>query len=343
MWNPRQLLWLLLLPAGLAAQNAPLATQRVELQTLPVERRFDGVVEAVHQATVSSQVSGRIEEVLFDVDDFVEAGTVLVRFRDRDQQAELSRAQAGLREAEARTRETAAELQRFQQLFTENLVSRAGLDRAKADAEAAQARLKAARAALNQAEERLEHTQVRAPYSGIVTQRHVEAGETANVGQALMSGLSLNRLRLSTQVPQTYIEAIRRHQNARIELPDGETVASHEVTLFPYAEAGSHSFRVRVNLPEDLPGLYPGMLLKTSFTVGESVHLLIPATAVALRSELTGVYVQDADGRLYFRQLRLGERRNGEVAVLAGLSAGETIALDPIAAGIALKQQRSQP
>lgn len=343
MWNPRQLLWLLLLPAGLVAQDAPLATQRVELQTLPVERRFDGVVEAVHQATVSSQVSGRIEEVLFDVDDFVEAGAVLVRFRDRDQQAELSRAQAGLREAEARTRETTAELQRFQQLFTENLVSRAGLDRAKAEAEAAQARLKAARAALNQAEEQLQHTQVRAPYSGIVTQRHVETGETANVGQALMSGLSLNRLRLSTQVPQTYIEAIRRHQTARIELPDGETVASHEVTLFPYAEAGSHSFRVRVNLPEDLPGLYPGMLLKTSFTVGESVRLLIPATAVALRSELTGVYVQDADGRLYLRQLRLGERRNGEVAVLAGLSAGETIALDPIAAGIALKRQRSQP
>lgn len=343
MWNLRQLLWLLLLPAGLAAQDAPLATQRVELQTLPVERRFDGIVEAVHQGTLSSQVSGRIEEVLFDVDDFVEAGTLLVRFRDLDQQAGLSRAQAGLREAEARVRETGAELQRFQQLFTENLVSRAGLDRAEAEAKAAQARLKAARAELSQAEEQLEHTRVRAPYSGIVTERHVEPGETATIGQPLMSGLSLDRLRLSTQVPQTYIEAIRRHQTARIELPDGANVESRDITLFPYAEAGSHSFRIRVELPEGLAGLYPGMLLKTSFTVGESPHLLIPVTAVALRSELTGVYVQDADGPLYFRQLRLGERRNGEVAVLAGLTAGEVIALDPIAAGIALKQQRSQP
>ncbi|MCA1805245.1 MAG: efflux RND transporter periplasmic adaptor subunit [Xanthomonadaceae bacterium] len=343
MWKPRHLLWILLLPASLAAEDSTLATQRVETQTLPIERRFDGIVEAVHQGTLSSQVSGRIEEVLFDVDDFVEAGTLLVRFRDLDQQAGVSRAQAGLREAEARVRETGAELQRFQQLFGENLVSRAGLDRAEAEAKAAQARLKAARAGLSQAEEQLEHTRVRAPYSGIVTQRHVEPGETANIGQALMSGLSLDRLRLSTQVPQTYIEAIRRHQTARIELPDGASVESRDVTLFPYAEAGSHSFRVRVRLPEGLAGLYPGMLLKTAFTVGEAEQLLIPLSSVALRSELTGVYVQDADGRLHFRQLRLGERRNGEVAVLAGLSAGETIALDPIAAGIALKQQRSQP
>jgi membrane fusion protein, multidrug efflux system len=272
----------------------------------------------------------------------VEAGAVLVRFRDVDQQAGLRRAQAGLREAEARVRETGAELQRFQQLFSENLVSRAGLDRAEAEAKAAEARLKAARAELSQAEEQLEHTRVRAPYSGIVTQRHVEAGESANIGQPLMSGLSLDRLRLSTQVPQAYVEAIRRHRTARVELPDGATVESRTVTLFPYAEAGSHSFRVRVELPEGLPGLYPGMLLKTAFTVGEREQLLIPVTAMALRSELTGVYVQDADGRLGFRQLRLGERRDGEIAVLAGLTAGETIALDPIAAGIALKHQRSQ-
>lgn len=343
MWNRRHLLWILFLSPGLAAQDAPLDTLRVEPQTLPVERRFDGVVEAVHQATVSSQLSGRIEEVLFDVDDFVEAGAVLVRFRDRDQQAELSRAQAGLREAEARVRETEAERQRFEQLFTENLVSRAGLDRARAEAEAAQARLNAARAALSQAQEQLEHTLVRAPYSGIVTERHAEPGETANPGQPLMSGLSLDRLRLSTQVPQAYVEAIRQHRTARVELPDGATVDSHEVTLFPYAEAGSHSFRVRVNLPDGLARLYPGMLLKTAFTVGEAEQLLIPRAALVLRSELTGVYVLGTEGRLEFRQLRLGEPRDEEIAVLAGLVAGETIALDPIAAGIALKQQRGQP
>jgi RND family efflux transporter MFP subunit len=343
MWKPRHLLWMLLLPATLAAQDSRLATRRIEPQTLAIERRFDGVVEAVHQGTLSSQVSGRIEEVLFDVDDFVEAGTLLVRFRDLDQQAGLSRAQAGLREAEARVRETGAELQRFQQLFGENLVSRAGLDRAEAESKAAQARLKAAQAALNQAEEQLEHTRVRAPYSGIVTERHVEPGETATIGQPLMSGLSLDRLRLSTQVPQAYVEAIRRHQTARIVLPDGTSVESREVTLFPYAEAGSHSFRIRVRLPEGLTGLYPGMLLKTAFTVGEAEQLLIPLSSVAQRSELTGVYTQNDEGRLTFRQLRLGERRNGEVAVLAGLGAGETIALDPIAAGIALKQQRDPP
>ncbi len=345
MWNRRSLYRCLplLLPASLAAQDLPFATRTVAPQTIAVERRFDGTVEAVQQATVSSQVAGRIEAVLFDVDDLVEAGDVLVRFRNPEQQAEVDRAQANLREAEARTSETSAERERIQQVFARNLVSKSAMDKADAEYKAAQARLKAAQAALTQARERLEHTLVRAPYSGIVTQRHVETGETATVGQPLMSGLSLNRLRVSTQVPQAFINPIRRLTTARIELPAAAPVQSTEVTVFPYAEPGSHSFRVRVNLPEGLTGLYPGMLLKVAFTVAETEQLLIPTPAVVARSELTGVYVVADDGRLQFRQLRLGETRGAETLVLAGLEAGETIALDPIAAGIALKQQRAQP
>lgn len=344
MWNCRYARWMLplLLPASLFAQDYPFPVQRVELQTLPVERYFDGTLEAVHQATVSAQLSGRIEEVLFDVDDLVSAGDVLVRFRSPEQRAGVERAEASLREAEARATETAAEYRRIRDVFERKLVSQSAMDKAAAEDKTAQARVNAARAALDQAREALEHTLVRAPYSGIVTERHVEVGETATVGQALMSGISLDRLRVSSRVPQGLVDSVRRNRKATVYLPaqDPLPVTGEAVTVFPYADSASHSFPVRVELPEGLSSLYPGMFVKVAFTVEEVQQLQIPVAAVVARSELTGVYVVSDDAGVQFRQLRLGDERNGQVRVLAGLSGGETIALDPIAAGIALKTSR---
>lgn len=330
---------LLLLPGVLFAQDHAFPTLTVEPQTVPVERSFDGTVEAVHQATVSSQLAGRIEEVMFDVDDFVSAGDVLLRFRSPEQQAGVARAQANLHEAEARDAEASAEYARIKDIFGRKLVSKSAMDKAEAEYKAARARLKAARAALAQAQEQLEHTLVRAPYSGIVTQRHVETGETATIGQPLMSGISLDKLRVTTQVPQSDVEAIRRHHRASIRIPqtDAPAMSSDAITVFPYADSASHSFRVRVDLPQGTAGLYPGMLVKVAFTVAEQQQLRIPSQAVVARSELTGVYVLDDAGQLQLRQVRLGDDRNGEVEVLAGLSPGEVIALDPVAAGIQLK------
>jgi multidrug efflux pump subunit AcrA (membrane-fusion protein) len=79
-------------------------------------------------------------------------------------------------------------------------------------------------------------------------------------------------------------------------------------------------------------GLYPGMMLRVHVPTGESERLLVPAEAVVYRSELRAVYVLDGEGRVRLRQVRLGARQGDRVEVLAGLSAGETLALDPRAA-----------
>ena len=334
---------LLMLTVGVLADSTALDSVVVEPRTVPQERRFEGTIEAVQQATVSSQISGRIEEILFDVDDFVPQGQILVRFRNPEQRAGLERAQANLREARALETQTAAEFARLRKIHERDLISKSALDKAEAEYKAAQARLEAAQAAIVQAEEQLENTLVRAPYSGIVTDRHVEVGELATVGQPLMSGISLNQLRVTTQIPQSYIAPVRKHGTARIHLPGTGIVESRDLTVFPYAEGGSHSFRVRVDLPTGVADLYPGMLVKVGFIVGEAQLLLVPTQALVERSELTGLYVLDAQNRPRFLQVRTGLRHDGEVAVIAGLQAGDRVALDPIAAGVELKRQGGQP
>lgn len=335
--KPLVALLLFVLP-GLAV-GAGLQTAQVERVALPAEHRLDGTVEAVNQATVSAQTSGRIVELPFDVDDFVEKGEVIVRFRDTEQRARFDRAEAALAEAKARHAEAQAEFDRVQDVYAQRLISKAEFDRARANFDAAKARLTAAEAALKEAAEQLEQTVVRAPYSGIVVERHVEMGELATVGAPLMTGLSLEHLRVVAEVPQSLIAHLRRERNARVILPDGKTVDAESLRIYPYAKPATHTFGVRVDLPPGQHGVYPGMLVKLAFDGDTDPALLIPRAALVERGEVTAVYVVEPDGALAFRQVRAGRLHDDRIEILAGLEAGERVALDPVAAAIAWKAQ----
>lgn len=312
-----------------AAEVAALKSAEASLHVIAREQVVDAVIEAVHQSTVSAQTSGRITDVLVDVDDYVNKGDIIVRFRDKEQQATL-------KAAVARAEEARSNFNRIKDLLGRKLVSKAEYDKAEAA-------LKSANAAREQAQEQLEHTVVRAPYSGIVVKRHVEPGETANPGQPLMTGLSLESLRAIAEVPQAHIDSVRKLGRARVIFPtqNNDTVEGDKLTISPYADPVSHTFNVRVDLPEGQHGVYPGMFAKVAFVTGEVQRLLIPVEAVVHRSEVTGVYVI-RDQQISFRQIRVGNRLgDGQIEVLAGLEAGELVALEPIRAGVMLKEMRA--
>ncbi len=318
------LLLISLLTAGYATA-AELQTTPVQQVQMPKLSIVDATIEAVQQATVSSQVSGRILEINFDVDDYVEKGQVIIRLRDKEQRAALDAAKARYDEAQS-------EFTRVKEVYAKKLVAKAALDRAEAQ-------LKATRAARDQAQEALDHTVIRAPYSGIVVKRLVEVGETARPGEPLMTGLSLEKLRAKVDLPQSLIYTVRQHKEAWAWVgPDRQTrVKAESLTISPFADPDTHTFLVRVNLPVGDHHIYPGMYTKVAFVTGEATHLIIPVQAVAHRSEVTAVYVKDAKGGLSLRQIRLGDvLPDNQVEVLAGLSVGENVVLDPVAAAAAI-------
>jgi multidrug efflux pump subunit AcrA (membrane-fusion protein) len=146
---------------------------------------------------------------------------------------------------------------------------------------------------------------------------------------------------VEVDIPQSRVRAVHASGKARVLLPEAGPVEATEVTVFPYADAATNTFRARLQLPEGTEGLFPGMFVKTEFALDGERQLLIPAPAVAYRSEVTAVYVVKDDGSLGFRHVRLGRRSaEGMIAVLAGLEEGERVALDPIAAGALLRERR---
>jgi RND family efflux transporter MFP subunit len=314
------------------ATPAPAALAAIELalERTPLERQLDGKIEAVNQGTVAAQTSGRVTDVFYDVNDFVPAGAVILRLRATEQRAVLSQAQAALREATVRETEAMQQFDRVVSLHDRKLVARAALDQATANRDAATAHLAAARAGLQAAREGVAYTEVRAPYAGVVTKRHVQPGESVAPGTPLMSGLSLQYLRVAVDVPQSIVGRVRSIRRAAVYV-EGRRIEATRLTIFPEATA-ANTFRARIDLPENAADLYPGMFVKVGFVVGDVERLLIPVSALVERGEVTAAYVVDGSGRASLRQLRLGHRFGDRVEVLAGLAAGERIASDPIAA-----------
>ncbi len=326
---------------GAAAQQAELDTVVVAPREVVRERVLDGIVEPVQESTVSAQTAGRIVEINYDVDDYVPQGAVILRFRDTEQRAQVLQAEADVRRARAGSVEAEENFGRVSDLYGRDVVSRAEFEAAKARLDATKAALQAGEAALEQAREQLDYTVIRAPYPGVVTARHVELGETAGIGEPLMSGFSLEHLRVRVDVPQRAVEAIRERRRARVVSFDdaARAIEAASVTVFPFASEGSNTVRVRVGLPPGVKNLYPGMLVKVAFEVGSRRLLAVPATALLRRSEVVGVYVVGDDGRIRLRQVRPGqELADGFVEVLAGLASGERVAVDALRAAVRRKQ-----
>ncbi|WP_240327668.1 efflux RND transporter periplasmic adaptor subunit [Dechloromonas sp. HYN0024] len=308
----------------LAVAVEPLPVVTVQPHAVDLAFPADSLVEAVQQATVGAQVAGRVLEVKADAGQAVRKGDVLMRI-DAREAAEAARA------AEAQYANAKVGFERTKSLVTQKFMSAAALDKARADLDSAAANRAAAGAGQS-------HATIVAPMTGVIARRHAEMGDMATPGKPLFTIYQPGSLRVTASVPQYRLKAMRTVASARVEFPElGKWVDAVKVQVLPTADAATHVSLVRVTLPE-VPEATPGMFARVYFVTGQAEKLTVPAVAVLRRGEVAAVYVQTADNRLSLRQLRLGELvGQGEIEVLAGLSAGEKIVTDPVRAGIQLK------
>ena len=323
-------------PKPAPAAGAALQSAAVEMRDVEVTYSAEAVVEAVRQSTVSAQIAGRIVELRFDVGDHVKKGEVIARIDERAASQAVAATEAQVRQAEAALRNARAEYERSRQLVAQKFLSQAALERTEAEYKAAQARVSALLAGAGQAQTERSFATIVAPYSGVVSARHVELGEMAVPGKPLMTGFDPGTLRVSATVPQAQVAAIQAGAKARVEVPSiGKWVEATQLTIIPAADPRTHTTQVRLGLPPDVRGIYPGIYARAHFVTGRTAALLVPRAAVVQRSELTAVYVVGESGAPQLRQIRLGTAGDERaVEVLAGLRAGERVALEPVKAGM---------
>jgi RND family efflux transporter MFP subunit len=326
-------------PPPPAGSPATLAAAPVEIREVELTTSAEALVEAVRQSTVSAQIAGRIVDLRFDVGDRVKKGEVIVRIDERAATQAVAASEAQVREAEAALANARSQYERSKQLLAQKFISAAALDKAEADYKAAESRMKATLAGAGAAATEKSFATIVAPYEGVVSARHVQLGEMATPGKPLMTGFDPASLRVVATVASARVREIQAGAKARIEIPsEGKWIEARGLTIVPAADPRTHTTQVRIDLPENVAGIYPGVFARAHFVTGKAPRLMVPREAVVHRSEVTAAYVVGPSGAPQLRQLRLGTAADGRgIEVLAGLMPGERVALDPVKAGMATR------
>jgi RND family efflux transporter MFP subunit len=325
--------------AGATSASA-LGTAPVELRDVESRYSADGLVEAIRQADVAAQIAGRIVELNVNAGDKVTKGQVLARIDEREAAQVVASSEAQVAKARAELANARVNLDRTRKLIAEKYVSQAALDKAQADYDAAAAAVAAAKAGAGQASTARGYTVITAPFAGYVAERRMNLGDLALPGKPILTLYDPTALRVRADVPEDIAGGLRaRTETALAEIPAiDKTFKPKAVTVLPSADVRTHTKEVRLDLPADVKGVYPGMFAHVLFSTGSAKRLVVPASAIAQRSEVAGVYVVGDDGSIRFRQVRLGERTGDEqIEVLAGVTPGERVATDPVAALAQLK------
>ena len=271
-----------------------------------------GTARANEAVDVTAKVSNRVTSIAFREGQQVKTGDVLVEF-DSEQ------ARANLAEAEAALRDSRSQFNRSRELYTTQVLSEAQLEQIEATLKANEARVAFARS-------RLSDTVITAPFAGRVGLRRVSVGSLINPGTVITTLDDASTIKLDFTIPETLLSSVKTGLGivARSIAWPGEEFTGKVASVDSRVDPTTRSVTVRALLPNDRGMLKPGMFLTVKLTRGASNALLVPEQSLVPEQGNVFVYVV-RDDRVEKRQVRTGERRVGEVQIVAGLAAGEQV------------------
>ena len=296
---------------------------------------IDGVVEAVMQSTLSSQIPGRVLSLNVKAGDRVKAGQVLATIDDRETQTGVLRSQAQLQQSDAELRQLQIALKRTQELKTQGYVSSAALDLAEAQYKAAQAGRDSAGAATAQAKVTQSFSKVSAPYDAWVLETSAQAGDLALPGKPLITIYAPQPLRVVVQWPASQKSSLPKLNDIQIQ-SGSETFKPVAMQIMPNADGISQTIGIKLDLPRTgaVVNASPGQQVQVRIAGAAQAKGLVPKSAILRRGEITAVYVAQENG-FAMKLVRLGaDHGSAGVEIWAGLKDGDLIAVDAVQAGM---------
>jgi membrane fusion protein (multidrug efflux system) len=291
---------------------AEVVTQQVELQHMVDEIDALGTANANESIEIQPRISSVIESVSFSEGQNVVAGEVLVHLEDNE-------IVAGLALAEASLSESRSLYNRSSSLADTNAISASTLEGLLAQVRVDEAQVQAAKA-------RLDNTVIRAPFAGRVGLRRVSPGSFVNTSTVITTLDDVSQIKLDFSVPEAFLTVLSEGMDISAEslvYPDrvfAGTVASIDTRLDPVSRA----VRVRAIIPNADGLLKPGMFMSVDLQRDRGLLIVAPEQAIVPEGSRQYVFVV-TDGVARKRQVQLGRRIPGFVAIDSGLEAGESV------------------
>ena len=310
------------------AQEIPLVRSViVKSAAIPEQFSYSGRVRGRYESQLAFQVNGKIIQRNVELGSVVKNGQILMQVDPVDIQQGVNGASAQMASAESQFQLAKDNLDRFQKLYADRLISKAEFDTYRNAYEIAAAGLNQARTQYADATNRYNYCFLRANAPGVIAAVNAEVGQVIGAGQPVVTLVRDGDQEIEINIPENRLEEIRNAKQLAVTfwaLPKRK-ITGKVREVAPMADPISGTYSVRVSLLNPPPALKLGMTATVTLADAEPAQtVLIPLTAIIQTGKLPAVWLV-RDGRVHLRMIRIGSFGDNQVRVLAGLAEGERI------------------
>lgn len=339
--------------AGQADQAAVAGVPALAIQVAsPVTRhiqrtgRGQGALFAHETVVLSNKQEGYVSTVAVDFGDQVSRGQMLAQMEQEELALEVEVAESAVTQAEALYIRAAAENERIQELFAEQIIPPQRRDTAEAEYKVAAAQVETAKKALALAEKRLRDTRIVSPVNGFVQERFANPGEYKTAASKLFEVVVVNPLKLRAPVPERFAAVARIGMAMRVEVEalPGEMFDGRLTRMAAQVDHRTRTLLIEAEIPNPDRKLRPGYFAHITGVLGEEEALFIPRLGLSRYAGVERVFVVK-DQVVTSREVRSGVEDGEWIEIVEGLAVDDVVAvsrLNRLADGMAVQTQESE-
>lgn len=332
-------------PVLIGPENIAVA-ERQELVTGPL---VSGSLEPERDAQVRAEIGGSVVEARAEQGEAVKRGAVLARIDAMALADELLSAHAAARSAEGNLQVVTRNAERSAALAKAGAIAERDLEQARWSVTNAEAARADAQARLVSVQERLSKATIRAPFTGIVSDRQVSAGDVVQAGALLYTIVDPSSMRLEASVPAEQLGALKIGTPVEFTVSGyaGRTFTGRIERISPAVDPATRQVKIYVTLPNAKGSLVAGLFAEGRVSTERHAGTVVPRAAVDTRG-LRPVVMRLADGRVERVEVALGlqDRASERVEVTSGVAPGDTLLLGAsqgIAPGTVVRLRQDGP
>ena len=316
-------------PAKTEADAPPIAVKLVAARAVKTPRvvTLSGTLIGAEEADVAAGAAGKVIATYIERGSYVRKGALLAKLDARAASATAAQAAADLEVQKAQAAQATTDCERTQRLFDKGAISKADYDKIRTQCSTTKWSVSAAEARRSLTAEALRDTDIRAPFSGMVVERAVTAGEYVRPESRVATLVNTDQLRVEVTVPEADIAQVKQGMEIDFRSAgDGSGRVYHGKIRYvgPSVRKQSRDAVVEAVFANDAHELRPGMFVTARLAVGEQPLPAVPATAVRADGNLRHVFVA-VSGRLEDRLVQTGPPQGGDVPIVAGVKPGEQV------------------
>jgi RND family efflux transporter MFP subunit len=324
-----------------AEKVVPVEVNSVKTGSIEETMELTGWVKANSLVDVKSKVAGRVESLEILLPDgktiAVEEGVEVKAGRqiaviDHDMyQAQVDAARAAVKASEVEVADANREARRLKALFEGGSATEQSRDKALTAMQMAEARLNSARANLEMADINLRESSIRSPIDGVITAKHIDAGNLINIGQAIVTVADMKMVKIVVAASERYSGKIQAGMKVKVRVESwGEREFDAEVySVYPSLDEQTHSIQAEIRLNNEKLQFRPGMFAKVKLVLQHREDAVVVLRDVVLggKADEPYVYVVE-DGVAHKRIVKTGITEGAKIEIIEGLKAGENLVVN---------------